>query len=136
MKFFYMLFKLLIVVIVSICKFNPYAIEKYTINLEDIFNQKIEDSLKLAITCNAMQCNIFIFVQPISIFNVLVGWLSFVEECKYSMRRIIITYQITDPFADILFNQISGWIRMAPLGGIACFYHEILCWFVDGHNCR
>ena len=39
MKFFYILFKLLIVVIVSIYKFNPYVIEKYTIDLEEIFNQ-------------------------------------------------------------------------------------------------
>lgn len=60
MKFFYMLFKLLIVVIVSIYKFNPYAIEKYTINLEEIFNQKFEEYHVLFYLDECMSCSTLI----------------------------------------------------------------------------
>ena len=60
MKFFYMLFKLLIVVIVSIYKFNPYVIEKYTIDLEEIFNQKIKDYNVLFYLDECMSCSTLI----------------------------------------------------------------------------
>lgn len=60
MKFFYMLFKLLIVVIVSIYKFNPYVIEKYTIDLEEIFNQKIQEYHVLFYLDECMSCSTLI----------------------------------------------------------------------------